>query len=120
MYLTGGLALQLRLGLEGLPSSVAVPQLPREFVIGIGLLVVLPSIAVGWLAGWIEVRHPWRKLIGIATGGGLAVGALCYVVIGGTAGLALLAVLSLGGLALTIALGRCRRAPSGDRERILD
>ena len=50
VYITGGLALQLRLGSGGVPSSVAVPQLPREFLISLGLLIVAPAIAAGMLA----------------------------------------------------------------------
>jgi hypothetical protein len=39
IYLTGGLVLYLRLGLRRLPSTAVVSQLPREFLISIGLAV---------------------------------------------------------------------------------
>jgi hypothetical protein len=81
VYLTGALALQLRLGLDGLPSSVAVPQLPREFLIGVGLLVVAPAIGLGLAASWAARRRLQSR--GVATGAGLAAGLLCYLVIGG-------------------------------------
>lgn len=60
VYLTGALALQLRLGVIGLPSSVAVPQLPREFLIGMGLLVVGPALGVGFAVSW-AARRRWRS-----------------------------------------------------------
>ncbi len=81
VYLTGALALQLRLGMIGLPSSVAVPQLPREFLIGVGLLVVGPAIGLGLAVGWAARRGARSRPI--ATAAGLATGLLCYLVIGG-------------------------------------
>ena len=72
VYLTGGLALQLRLGAGGVPSSVAVPQLPREFLISLGLLIVAPAVALGAASG--------RLTHSIAVGA--AVGVACYLVIG--------------------------------------
>jgi len=80
VYLTGALALQLRLGVIGLPSSVAVPQLPREFLIGIGLLIVGPAAGVGLAVGWAVRRH-WQSRT-IATATGLAAGLLCYLLMG--------------------------------------
>ncbi len=80
VYLTGALALQLRLGIGGLPSSVAVPQLPREFVIGVGLLVVAPALGLGFAAAWAARRRAQSR--GAATAAGLAAGLLCYLVIG--------------------------------------
>jgi len=77
VYLTGGLALQLRLGAGGIPSSAAVPQLPREFLISLGLLVVAPAVAVGVLLGRVakgRTGHP------VVVGGGAAV--VVYLVIG--------------------------------------
>ena len=80
VYLTGALALQLRLGVGGLPSSVAVPQLPREFLIGIGLLVVAPAIGVGLvLSSVLRRRSPSRAT---ASALGLVAGLSCYLVIG--------------------------------------
>jgi hypothetical protein len=84
VYLTGALALQLRLGLADLPSSVAVPQLPREFLISVGLLIVAPAIAVAflvwWLAGGLVERQKGqhRYLAAIVAGfaGYLILGAL--------------------------------------------
>ena len=43
VYGTGGLVLMLRLGLRRLPSTTAVPQLPREFLISVGLQIVVPA-----------------------------------------------------------------------------
>jgi hypothetical protein len=104
VYLTGGIALQLRLGLEGLPSSVAVPQLPREFVIGIGLLVAAPAIGLACLFGWVTFRHPWMPPRAVLTGLGTGVGIICYATIGGTVGRTLLAAASLVGLGLDMTL----------------
>jgi hypothetical protein len=50
VYGTGGLVLMLRLGLRRLPSTSAVPQLPREFLISIGLQIVVPAVLVASLA----------------------------------------------------------------------
>ena len=56
IYVTGGAALMARLGLIRLPSSTAVPQLPREFLISNGLLIVSPAIVAGALAYWVARR----------------------------------------------------------------
>jgi len=72
VYLTGGLALQLRLGAGGIPSSAVVPQLPREFLISLGLLIVAPAVALG--VGLHRITHSVRT--------GLAVGLLGYLVVG--------------------------------------
>ena len=50
VYGTGGLVLMLRLGLRRLPSTTAVPQLPREFLISIGLQIVVPAALVAGIA----------------------------------------------------------------------
>ena len=77
VYITGGLALQLRLGSGGVPSSVAVPQLPREFLISLGLLIVAPAVAAGALASrGAQGRIAHAAMVGT----GCAV--LVYLVIG--------------------------------------
>ena len=81
IYLTGGLVLSLRLGLERLPSTAAVAQLPREFLISLGLIVVVPAIGVGALGWWLG-RRQWRGN-GRAAALGIALGVLCYLAIGG-------------------------------------
>jgi hypothetical protein len=80
VYLTGALALQLRLGVIGLPSSVAVPQLPREYLIGIGLLVLGPAIGVGFGVAWAARQRRQAGRVPLAAG--LAAGVLCYLAIG--------------------------------------
>jgi hypothetical protein len=50
VYGTGGLVLMLRLGLRRLPSTTAVPQLPREFLVSVGLQIVAPAVLVGGAA----------------------------------------------------------------------
>jgi len=82
IYLTGGLVLSLRLGLERLPSTAAVAQLPREFLISLGLMVVVPAIGVGALGWWLGRRH-WN-MNGRAVTVGIALGVLCYLAIGGS------------------------------------
>jgi hypothetical protein len=77
VYITGGLALQLRLGSGGVPSSVAVPQLPREFLISLGLLVVAPAVAAGWLASRVARRHGAHAVVI-----GTVSAAIVYLVIG--------------------------------------
>jgi hypothetical protein len=72
VYLTGGLALQIRLGAGGVPSSVAVPQLPREFLISLGLLIVAPALALGLLL--YRITHSAKPAIAGAL--------LTYLVIG--------------------------------------
>jgi hypothetical protein len=81
IYLTGGLVLSLQLGLEELPSTVAVAQLPREFLISVGLTVVVPAIGVGLLGWWLAHRH-WKEN-GRAVAAGIALGVVCYLAIGG-------------------------------------
>jgi hypothetical protein len=77
VYLTGGLALQLRLGSGGVPSSVAVPQLPREFLISLGLLIVAPAVAAGVLASRVaKDRIAHSVIVGTVSA------ALVYLVIG--------------------------------------
>jgi hypothetical protein len=78
VYLTGGIALQLRLGLVRLPSSAAVPQLPREFLISLGLLIVAPAIAVGFGTHLLARR---RGVAGTVWAG-IAAGLVCYVLVG--------------------------------------
>ena len=80
VYLTGGLALQLRLGTIRLPSSAAVPQLPREFLISYGLLIVAPAVAVALLTGWAARRL--RRSSAASTLVAVGVGAACYLAIG--------------------------------------
>jgi hypothetical protein len=80
VYLTGALALQLRLGVGGLPSSVAVPQLPREFLIGVGLLVVAPAIGLGFVVAWILRRRSTLRAASSAVG--MVAGLGCYLLIG--------------------------------------
>jgi hypothetical protein len=78
VYLTGGLALQLRLGLVRLPSSAAVPQLPREFLISLGLLIVAPAIAVGFATHWLARSRRLPRAIGA----GIAAGVASYLLVG--------------------------------------
>jgi hypothetical protein len=80
VYLTGGLALQLRLGLVRLPSSAAVPQLPREFLISVGLLIVAPAIAAAVAAGWVARVLGGRQLQ--RTAAAIGAGVVCYLAIG--------------------------------------
>ncbi len=87
VYITGGLALQLRLGSGGVPSSVAVPQLPREFLISLGLLIVAPAVAAGMLASRVaqgraneeSCAAPRRAYAAMV---GTACAVLVYLVIG--------------------------------------
>jgi hypothetical protein len=81
IYLTGGLVLSLRLGLERLPSTAAVAQLPREFLISLGLTVVVPAIGVGAL-GWWLARRRWKEN-GRAASVGVALSVVCYLGVGG-------------------------------------
>jgi hypothetical protein len=46
VYGTGGVVLMLRLGLRRLPSTTAVPQLPREFLVSVGLQIVVPAVLI--------------------------------------------------------------------------
>ena len=48
VYVVGGVVLAGRLGLRQLPSTAVVSQLPREFLVSSGLLVVgIPAVAGG-------------------------------------------------------------------------
>jgi hypothetical protein len=79
VYGTGALVLMLRLGLRRLPSTTAVPQLPREFLISVGLQSVVPAVRVGAavvLAA--RRRQPLRRAVGWGAIGALVV----YLVIG--------------------------------------
>jgi hypothetical protein len=58
VYGTGGLVLMLRLGLRRLPSTTAVPQLPREFLVSVGLQIVVPAVLVGGIA-LVATRMRW-------------------------------------------------------------
>jgi hypothetical protein len=80
IYLTGGLVLSLQLGLERLPSTAAIAQLPREFLISVGLTVVVPAIGVGLLAWWLAHRH-WGEN-GRSVTIGVVLGLVCYLAIG--------------------------------------
>jgi hypothetical protein len=80
VYLTGGLALQLRLGLVRLPSSAAVSQLPREFVISTGLLIVAPAIALAFGAHWATGVFGGRRPRQLTTA--IIAGVLCFVIVG--------------------------------------
>jgi hypothetical protein len=80
VYLSGGLALQLRLGAVRLPSSAAVSQLPREFLISQGLLIVVPAIAVAVLSGWAARQIDRSRRI--STFIAIVAGLVCYVAIG--------------------------------------
>jgi hypothetical protein len=50
VYGTGALVLMLRLGLRRLPSTTAVPQLPRELLLSVGLQIVVPALLIGGAA----------------------------------------------------------------------
>jgi hypothetical protein len=47
LYVVGALVLGVRLGLGHLPSSAVVAQLPRDFLLSIGLTAVLPGLVLG-------------------------------------------------------------------------
>lgn len=63
IYVAGGGVWALRLGRGGLTSMAVVAQLPREFLISQGLLVVTPGILLGtlawWLTRWIVSHQAW-------------------------------------------------------------
>ena len=59
IYGTGGLVLMLRLGMRRLPSTTAVPQLPREFLLSVGLQIVVPAVLVGGAALFVS-RLQWK------------------------------------------------------------
>ena len=51
VYVLGGAALALRLWLAGLPFEAAVAQVPREYLVTVGLVeVVGPALALGLIA----------------------------------------------------------------------
>lgn len=54
VYVTGGLVLALRLGFENLPWDAVISQLPREFVVAVGVTsVVVPALVSAALyAAW--------------------------------------------------------------------
>ena len=81
IYLTGGLVLSLRLGLERLPSTAAVAQLPREFLVSLGLTVVVPAVGVGALGWWLARRQGQKHDRAVAAG--IALSVACYLAIGG-------------------------------------
>lgn len=65
VYVTGGAVLAIRLKENGLPWEPVVGQLPREFLISVGLSqVMLPALAVGGLYGVARVvfRGPVPKM----------------------------------------------------------
>jgi hypothetical protein len=63
VYGTGGLVLMLRLGLRRLPSTTAVPQLPREFLVSVGLQIVVPAVLVGGAALLVSrLRWSWAAI----------------------------------------------------------
>lgn len=63
VYGTGGLVLMLRLGLRRLPSTTAVPQLPREFLLSVGLQIVVPAVLVGAVTLALARRRPRLAVI---------------------------------------------------------
>lgn len=74
VYLSGGFVLALRLGFEDLPWEAVISQLPREFLISIGIttLVVPVLIAASVYTGWRlqrgrdaplpDVRRPSKEM----------------------------------------------------------
>jgi hypothetical protein len=81
IYFTGGLVLSLRLGFERLPSTAAVAQLPREFLISLGLAIAIPALGAGALGWWLG-RRVWKDQTRAAVAG-LALTVVCYLAIGG-------------------------------------
>ena len=73
VYGTGGLVLMLRLGLRRLPSTTAIPQLPREFLVSVGLQIVVPAALIAGVV--LVASRPRLKWSAIAF-------AVVYVVIG--------------------------------------
>ena len=80
VYGTGALVLMLRLGLRRLPSTTAVPQLPREFLFSVGLQIVAPAVLVGGAVVVARVLRgrPVRPVLAWAAVGALVV----YVALG--------------------------------------
>jgi hypothetical protein len=66
VYGTGGLVLMLRLGLRRLPSTTAVPQLPREFLVSVGLEIVVPAVLVAAVTLAAARRRPRRAALAFA------------------------------------------------------
>jgi hypothetical protein len=71
VYVTGGLILSARLGLRELPSTAVVSQLPREFLVSLGLLAVGPPVLVAALAYVFlprrrQTRETRRTLLALA------------------------------------------------------
>jgi hypothetical protein len=63
IYITGGVALGLRLLFAGLPS-LPVGQLPREFLFSLGAAqVVVPAVALAVVAGIIELGQRHQGLV---------------------------------------------------------
>jgi hypothetical protein len=79
VYGTGAVVLMLRLGLRRLPSTTAVPQLPREFLISVGLQIVGPAVLVGGAVFFASRRQPRRRAVTRAAIASLVV----YLAIGG-------------------------------------
>lgn len=63
VYGTGALVLMLRLGLRRLPSTTAVPQLPREFLVSIGLQILVPAVLVAGATLLLSRRRLSRTVI---------------------------------------------------------
>jgi hypothetical protein len=76
VYGTGGLVLMLRLGLRRLPSTTAVPQLPREFLVSVGLQIVVPAVLVA-AATLAVARRPRRAVLAFAV---VYVGIAVYLI----------------------------------------
>jgi len=74
VYGTGGLVLMLRLGLRRLPSTTAVPQLPREFLISVGLQIVVPAVLVGAVTFALARRRVrWAAVAALVVYAGIAI-----------------------------------------------
>jgi hypothetical protein len=57
VYVSGGLILGARLGLRELPSTAAVAQLPREFLVSFGLQAVgLPALVAAVVYAFLPAR----------------------------------------------------------------
>jgi hypothetical protein len=84
VYGTGALVLMLRLGLRRLPSTTAVPQLPREFLVSVGLQIVVPAVLIGGAAFFVTKlrRSPTRRALAWAASSFLVVylGAGAYLI----------------------------------------
>jgi hypothetical protein len=61
VYVTGGVVMALRLAFKNLPWDNVVSQLPREFLISIGLgQVLIPALLVGGLYGFFRLLRTDR------------------------------------------------------------